>query len=213
MLLVLAAGCNSHPPRSITPTASQADKRATAARSTAGNFDYFLLNLSWSPEYCHSHPTAAECAAHAALVLHGLWPQNDNGSYPENCNNAPGPADASQYSDIYPDAILLQHEWQTHGTCSGLGPDAFFIAARSAFHSIAVPPGLSGLKSEASLSPDQILGLFAARNPAIPRSSMALNCGHNYLTAVEVCVDKSLHPTACSGVRSCRASTVRITAP
>jgi ribonuclease T2 len=178
-----------------------------------GSFDFYLLNLSWSPEYCHSHPTAAECAAHSTFVLHGLWPENNDGSYPQNCSNAPGPANPSQYSDIYPDAGLLEHEWQTHGTCSGLSPDAFFQLARAAFHSVTIPPTLQTLSSQTSLPPDQIVGLFTASNPAIPGSSLVVSCGNNYLTAVEVCLDKSLHAVACSGVRSCGANTVKIPAP
>jgi ribonuclease T2 len=72
---------------------------------------------------------------------------------------------------------------------------------------------LSSLKSQISMPPDQILALFTSANTGIPRSSLALTCGNNYLTAVEVCLDKSLHPIACNGIRSCRANTVRIPAP
>jgi ribonuclease T2 len=150
---------------------------------------------------------------HPTFVLHGLWPQNNDGSYPKDCSSAPGPADPSQYSDIYPDPSLLQHEWKTHGTCSGLSPDDFFSSARKAFHSVTIPPKLAGLQSQISLPPGQILELFTASNPQVPQAALALSCGSNYLTAVEVCLDKSLQPIACSGVRSCRANAVRIPPP
>jgi ribonuclease T2 len=195
------------------PSPEPAARPATQQARSGAGFDFYLLNLSWSPEYCHSHPTAAECAAHSTFVLHGLWPENNDGSYPQNCSTAPGPADPSQYSDIYPDASLLQHEWKTHGTCSGLSPDDFFMAARKAFYSVTIPPRLAGVQSQISLPPDQILGLFTASNPKIPQAALALSCGNNYLTALEVCLDQSLQPIACSGVRSCRANTVRIPAP
>ena len=216
-LLLPVVGSHSSP-QTTSGRASPGPEGATVpageqiAASKSG-FDFYLLNLSWSPEYCHSHPSAAECAAHAAFVLHGLWPENNNGSYPENCSSAPGPPDPSQYKDIFPEPALLQHEWRTHGTCSGLGPDAFFQAARSAFHAVIIPPTLSTLTSQTSLPPDQIIGLFTASNPSIPRSSFAVSCGHNYLTAVEACLDKNLHPIPCTAVRSCRANTVRIPAP
>ena len=108
---------------------------------------------------------------------------------------------------------MLQHEWKTHGTCSGLSPDEYFSAARKAFKSVKVPPRLAGLKSQVSMPPDQILALFAASDSQIPQSAMALSCGNNHLTAFEVCLDKSFQPIACSGVRSCRANTVRIPPP
>jgi len=146
-------------------------------------------------------------------VLHGLWPQNSDGSYPHHCSDAPGPADPSKHRDLYPDISLLEHEWRTHGTCSGLSPDAYFTAARKAFQSVRIPPRLGSLTTQISMPPNQILDLFAAANPQIPQSAMALSCGNNYLTAVEVCLDKNLSPMACGGVRSCRANTVRIPPP
>ncbi len=214
LLLPLAAcGPNAQNPPSGATTSATSQSAASPNTASSAGFDFYLLNLSWSPEFCFSHPSAAECAAHPAFVLHGMWPQNNDGTYPENCSNAPGPANPAQYSDIYADQGLLAHEWQTHGTCSGLGADAFFSAARAAYRSVTIPPTLTGLTSQTTLPPDQILDLFTASNPAIPRSSLALSCGHNYLTAVEVCLDKSLHPIACSAVRSCRANTVRIPPP
>jgi ribonuclease T2 len=184
-----------------------------ATPSSGANFDYYLLNLSWSPEFCHSHPDAAECADHRTFVLHGLWPQNNNGTYPENCSTAPGPADPASFKDIYPDAGLLQHEWRTHGTCSGLTPDGFFTTARTAYRSVAIPTVLETLTSQTSMPPGAIISLFAQANPAIPRESLAVSCGNNYLTAVVVCLDKTLHPIACGPIRSCRANTVRIPPP
>lgn len=208
-------GCKGSTPndQSATSESARASRPARAQNSAPGRFDFYLLNLSWSPEFCHSHPDAQECAAHATFVLHGLWPQNDDGTYPEHCSNNPGPSDPSAYNDIYPDAGLLEHEWATHGTCSGLSPDAFFSTARSAFHAVKIPAKLGSLTTQISLPPGEILGLFTANNPGIPESSMALSCGHNYLTAIEICLDKSLHPIACPNVRSCRANIVRIPPP
>lgn len=180
---------------------------------TATRFDFYLMNLSWSPEFCLTHHGAKECALHSTFVLHGMWPQNNDGTYPHDCSNAPGPADPSKYSDIYPDPSLLQHEWSKHGTCSGLSPDQYFSAARKAFQSVKIPAQLAGLKSQTSMTPAQILNLFTTSDPQIPQPSMALSCGNNDLTAFEVCLDKNFSPIACSGVRSCRANSVRITPP
>ena len=185
-------------------------KRRKPARA---GFDFYLLNLSWSPEFCQTHPGANECGLHSTFVLHGLWPQNNDGTYPQNCSTAPGPANPSNYSDIYPDPSLLQHEWSKHGTCSGLSPDQYFQAARKAFQSVKIPATLAGLKSQTSMTPAQILSLFSSTDPQIPQPAMALSCGNNNLTAFEVCLDKSFSPIACSAVRSCRANSVRIPPP
>lgn len=214
-LLVQLTACRTGRQAAVASENAERSRVASSdgPKTTTFAFDYYLLNLSWSPEFCHSHTNAVECGTHAAFVLHGLWPQKNDGSYPENCSSAPGPADASAYKDIYPDEGLLRHEWQTHGTCSGLGPDEFFAAARTAYRSVAIPPVLLSLSSQTTMPPEEILGLFTATNPAIQRASLALSCGNNYLTAVEVCLDKSLHAISCPGIRSCRANVVRIPPP
>ena len=212
-LVLPAIGCKSNSPAGPESAVGNRPSEGPQNAAIGSGFDFYLLNLSWSPEFCHGHPDAAECAARSTFVLHGLWPQNSNGSYPEKCSNAPGPPNPAQYADIYPDASLLQHEWQTHGTCSGLSADAFFQDARSAFRSINIPPAFTTLGSQISLPPERIVSLFAASNSSLPAGSLLVSCGNNYLTAVEICMDKSLHPIACSGIRSCRANTVRIPAP
>ena len=217
ILLLFLAACDPHPQPTPEPAPRPRSAVATAAvaipTSASQSFDYYLLNLSWTPEFCHGHPNATECASRQAFVLHGLWPQNTDGTYPENCSNAPGPANPGQYSDIFPDAGLLAHEWQTHGTCSGLSPDAYFQLARQAFHSVKIPQQLASVQSQIQLAPDAILTDFSQANPNIPTTDMALSCGNNFLTAVEVCLDKNLHATSCSSVKTCRANVVKVTPP
>jgi ribonuclease T2 len=176
-----------------------------------GTFDFYLLTLSWSPEYCATHAQAPECAAHAAFVLHGLWPENADGSYPENCSNAAGPADPGQYSDIYPDQGLLEHEWATHGTCSGLGPDAYFQLERTAQHEVAIPTVLAAVPQPLQLTPQQIITDFAQANGGFAAGDFRVSCGNNLLTAVQACLTKELKATSCSGVKSCKANVVKVT--
>jgi ribonuclease T2 len=218
--LVCLAGCKAPVSSNATevsrPAASsQREARPPRARAeesaSAGTFDFYLLTLSWSPEFCANHPQAAECAAHPGFILHGLWPQNFDSSYPEHCSDAPGPTDPGAYRDIFPDEHLLEHEWQTHGTCSGLSPDAYFSLARKALQSVKIPPQLAGVQAPIQLAPGQILGDFAAANPALANESFALSCGNNRLTAVEVCLSKDLHAASCSTVRGCGANVVKVT--
>jgi len=214
-LLPALSACNPRPAPTPEPKPPARSSQAVAQTpsSAAQSFDYYLLNISWSPEYCHGHPSDIQCARHSTFVLHGLWPQNADGSYPQNCSTAPGPSDPSQYADIYPDPGLLKHEWKTHGTCSGLSPDAFFTAARTAFQSVTIPPTLANLNHQISLPPAQIITLVSQSNPNLTSQNLALSCGNNYLTAVEVCFNKQLKPIACGPIRSCRANTVRIPPP
>lgn len=38
-----------------------------ASQGTPAVFDYYLLALSWSPEFCYSHPDKPECRSTSRL--------------------------------------------------------------------------------------------------------------------------------------------------
>lgn len=177
-----------------------------------GRFDFYLLNLSWGPEFCSIQGTSPECVTRPGFVVHGLWPQNSDGSYPVFCRERSGPPHPEQNFDITPDGSLLEHEWSKHGTCTTLAPNDFFALARKAFRSLTIPKLFSDLDHEVLLKPAEILGLFAKANPSFPAGSILVSCGDNRLTAIEACFAKDgLAPIACQGLRGCRAQVVRIT--
>jgi ribonuclease T2 len=200
--------------RYATGNERRRDQQHGGARSAApGQFDYYLFTLSWSPEFCSSHPDKPECGSGARFVVHGMWPENNDGSYPEECSDAPGPSNPAQYSDLYPDQGLLQHEWQTHGTCSGMSADAYFNAMRHLWQSVKIPEPLADVSSSISLTPDQIITGFVQANHGTSTANYTVGCGNNFLTQVQLCVDKNMHPVACEGVRICGANVVKITPP
>jgi ribonuclease T2 len=178
-----------------------------------GKFDFYLMNLSWAPEFCSIHGTSPECMARPGFILHGLWAQNNDGTYPVFCSEEPGPTRPEQNLDITPDLSLLRHEWAKHGTCSGVGPQRFFAMEHQAYHSLTIPSQIEYVDHEISMTPDAILGLFAEANPAFPTGSILLSCGRNHLTAIEACFSKDLKPIVCQGLRTCRANSVKITPP
>jgi ribonuclease T2 len=180
-------------------------------QATPGQFDFYLLNLSWSPEFCATHGDSPECSRKLGFVVHGLWPQDANGDYPQHCSDAPGPTDPQADTDIMPTAGLVEHEWQTHGTCSGLGPNDYFAEIHKAYGAVKLPANIGVGSDVDGVTPDALLARFAAANPGYPAGSFALSCGNNRLTAVEICLTKDLRPETCQGVRSCRASVVKVT--
>src|SRR4051794_23467005 len=82
---------------------------------TGQPYDFYILNLSWSPEFCFTHSESPECASHSGFVVHGLWPQNNDGSYPQHCSSRPGPSSDAEWQGLMPTASLAEHEWETHG--------------------------------------------------------------------------------------------------
>src|SRR5258707_11790452 len=112
----------------------------------AANFDYYVLSLSWAPDFCAQgtgYKDPGECGPGKRLgfVVHGLWPQTETGRGPQNCGAAsPLPADLVQTMlKYFPTASLIQHEWQTHGTCSGLSAADYFAAVRTARDGLKIP--------------------------------------------------------------------------
>lgn len=198
---------------SVLAVLSLLSMSATAqAPAEPGHFDYYLLNLSWSPEFCATLASSPQCAAHPGFVLHGLWPQNRDGSWPANCSShAPAPTNPSAWLDMTPDLSLISHEWSKHGTCTLLGGDAYFAQAKKAFQAITIPPLFAKLDHEIAMQPAAIVDLFLEVNPSLSAEDLNLSCGNNHLTAIEVCLSKDLRPVSCTALRRCRANSVKIT--
>ena len=186
----------------------------------AASFDYYLLSLSWAPNYCASHPTdsSPECKAgnHTAFVLHGLWPSsNHDPMQPLSCKPArPVASSIVQHMlEYFPDKGLIQHEWAKHGTCSGLSSAEYFNQVEQAFKSVHVPDRYKNLNHSQQISVRDVEQDFAQANNA-PPESFRLSCHAGQLVALEACLDKDLHYQACPATaRECTSSQVKLAPP
>lgn len=195
----------------------QAHNHHAPMEGVAGQFDYYVLSLSWAPSYCLTHQDDGhECSSKGyGFVLHGLWPQYDAGGYPENC---PTQFDLTAGAiakgrTVYPSERLMRHEWQQHGSCSGLDALSYFNIGDRATAAIRIPRALEAPRSDQSLSPQQITALFQSANPPISEA-LTLACSRADLAEVRVCLTKDLVPRACGrGVHSnCPPVSLRIPA-
>lgn len=178
-----------------------------------GDFDYYLLALSWSPAYCQSsRSNEAQCqpGRNYSFVLHGLWPQFNKGDWPEFCTRQPGLSDPAPMLDIMPSEKLVAHEWAKHGTCSGLDAKSYFALSRRLFNTIQTPPRFRNLDRYITLSPDEVKEAFVNSNPGLKPSSIVVGCSANFLSEVRICMDKQGNPIPCVGQRDCRAAKVRV---
>lgn len=189
--------------------------------ATPGQFDYYLLSLSWSPAFCIQKPESPECNGprRFGFIVHGLWPQNEKG-WPQNCGGDSQVPDAvvQGISDLMPARRLVYHEWTTHGTCSGLDPEAFFGLVRRAFGSVTIPSAFKSPGGAIEQAPGAVVSAFLQANPRLPAGSVVATCstqGAPRLREVHVCVDRDLNARACSADslrEACRASSM-IVAP
>jgi ribonuclease T2 len=182
-----------------------------ARAQQAGKFDYYLLSLSWSPEFCYSHQSSAECSQHLGLIVHGLWPQyNGANSGPENCANQPGPSNPDSLLDLLPTRDLISHEWATHGTCTGLRADAYFGLIRRIFSNFHAPPQLQHPNRQSIIRTADLKRAIAQSNPGLNDSEITLTCTGRYLREVQLCLTKDGRPQPCSGLRECRGTSVLV---
>ncbi len=192
-------------------------RRDTPGEAMAGQFDYYLLALSWSPAFCLQQPGSPECSGprHYGFIVHGLWPQNERG-WPSNCGGTSDVPDAvvEAIMDIMPAKKLIYHEWSTHGTCSGLEPEGYFGLVRRARSSITIPSQFTSPAAAIQQSPGDIVKGFLKANPRLPEDSVVATCGgqgNPRLREVHVCFDRQLNARACSAEalhEGCKAGSV-----
>lgn len=179
-------------------------------------FDFYVLALSWSPTYCELEgaPHDRQCRGDRVygFVVHGLWPQFERG-YPEYCTA--GPTRPSERTiravlDIIPDAGLARHQWQKHGTCSGLTPEGYFATTRQALAKVTIPRAFERVPGRDVMSAIDVERAFQQANRDIANDAIAVSCERNRLEDVRICLTKSLQFRSCPEVdrRGCRSRNV-----
>lgn len=217
-LLAMFTSCSRppHETESAGPSASR-DSSSSASSSGSSGSDYYLLALSWAPQFCATHAgnaSSSECdpGRHFGFVVHGLWPQNDDGSYSQNCAPARPVAEQTvrRMLTIMPARGLIQHEWAEHGTCSGLSPQEYFAAIEKAFSSVQIPADYRAPAQTTSVSPSEIEQKFADANHALA-GAFRVSCSRSELVELKVCLTKDLRYRECGpNVRECRTRQVTV---
>jgi ribonuclease T2 len=180
-----------------------------------GQFDFYVLALSWSPSFCEAvsergaNRNSPQCGARPySFVVHGLWPQYETG-FPRDCQ-VPAPrlnrAIVDSMLDLMPAPGLVFRQWDRHGTCSGLAPQAYFDAVRQARAKVKIPDEYLGLKEFRTVKPDEIEDAFVKANPALGRGGIAVSCDSRRLQEVRICLTKDLAFRDCAEIdrRACR---------
>ncbi|MCW2274544.1 ribonuclease T [Rhodoblastus acidophilus] len=186
----------------------------------SGDFDYYLLSLSWSPSFCATggaERSRRQCApgANPGFVVHGLWQQYARG-YPPNCDGGDLPYSVlTTLNDLYPDPGLARHEWRAHGACSGKSPQNYFADVRAARDAVAIPPELKALREDLFVSPLDIQRAFIAANPRLRPGMMTVTCQRGALQEARICLSRDLRDfVACPDVvrRGCRSQDIVVPA-
>lgn len=187
------------------PVAADGDK--------PGVFDYYVVSLSWSPNWCaiegdaRNSPQCARGSGHG-WILHGLWPQYHRG-YPSFCQTVERPPSRGvthDMADIMGTSGLAWHQWRKHGSCTGLSAPAYYALSRDAYARIIRPAVFRKLDQDIVLPASVVEEAFLKANPDMQRDGVTVTCRNNHIQEVRVCLSKSLDPVPCGQdvVRDCR---------
>ena len=191
-------------------------------RDVPGQFDFYVLALSWSPSFCdvsrergrtESRSHQAQCGGRPfSFVVHGLWPQYENG-FPDSCIQ-PAPRlnrnIVSSMLDLMPASGLVYNEWDKHGTCSGLTAQAYFELVRRARAVVKIPDQFLEVTQPTMVSPAAVETAFIKANAGLPEDAIAVTCDDRRLSEVRICMSKDLKFRSCGEVdrRACRRDSV-----
>lgn len=177
-----------------------------------GAFEYYVLSLSWSPNWCAIEGDArgspqCETRHDHGWTLHGLWPQYHRG-WPAFCNSAERPPSrgmTADMADIMGSPGLAWHQWKKHGTCSGLSAPAYFALAREAYDQVNRPAIFRRLEQPVKLPASVVEEAFLQANPGWTRDMLTITCRDGHIQEARVCLSRDLAPVPCGRdvIRDC----------
>lgn len=179
----------------------------------AGDFDHYVLALSWSANWCaregdDRHDPQCDAGRGITWVLHGLWPQDAVG-YPSYCRTVerdPTRGETAAMADVFGGAGAAFYQWKKHGRCSGLSARAYYDTARAAFDSFSLPPVFANLRKDVKLPASVVEGAFLEANPGLTRDQITITCADGMIQEARICLTKDLAPRRCGedSLRDCR---------
>ena len=186
---------------------------ARAEGERAGDFDYYVLSLSWSAAWCALEGDSRDdpqCDAGRGLtfVLHGLWPQNESG-WPSFCRTGerdPTRAETAAMADIMGGSGLAFYQWKKHGRCSDLSAPDYYRTAREAFGRVKVPKVFRDVSRPLTLPASVIEDAFLEANPGLARDQITITCAEGLILEVRLCLTPDLGFRRCgtNAIRDCR---------
>jgi ribonuclease T2 len=171
----------------------------TTAQDRAGDFEYYVMSLSWSANWCAlegDSRNSPQCdpAADFGWILHGLWPQYERG-FPANCSTAlrpPSRGETAAMADIMGTSGLAWHQWRKHGVCSGLSSDDYFALSRIAYDEITRPEVFLTVTSNLTLPASLIEEAFLRSNPKLEADQITITCKSGYIQEARICLTRDL---------------------
>lgn len=187
---------------------------AWAEGEPAGRFDYYVLALSWSPNWCATEGAkrrSEQCDPNKGFgwVVHGLWPQYERG-WPSYCRNPARPPSRGMtkaQSDLFGSSGAAWYQWKKHGVCAGLEARDYYALVRRAYEQVNRPEVLRKLTNPVRLPAAVVEEAFLQANPDWTPDMLTITCKGDRIQEARLCLTKNLKPRVCARdvARDCRA--------
>jgi len=194
----------------------------------SGVFDFYVFEQSWPAQFCQAHMDWPGCSNPTAwqahnLTMHGMWP---NYNQAQGSHDWPQCCDSKYGNDIDPNVAqsllpsfqtywpneqdpsggdlsssLRAHEWQKHGTCSGLDQRTYFTEAMSIELAMGTPAAITN-NIGGAVELNELMQGFGAYNCQNGGDCIVgLTCqrqnGGQYLASVTTCYSPSFQRITC----------------
>lgn len=170
----------------------------------AGKFDYFVLSLSWSANWCalegdaRNSPQCDKSRDHG-WILHGLWPQFHRG-YPSYCRTVHRPPSrgmTAAMAQIMGTSGLAWHQWKKHGSCTDLPAETYFELSRQAYDKVERPEIFRQLTRPVKLPASVVEEAFLKANPGLEADAITITCKNGHIQEARICLSRDLDPVPC----------------
>ncbi|EGG20320.1 ribonuclease T2 [Cavenderia fasciculata] len=197
--------------------------KGSKRKAEPGEFDFYLFVTQWIYSYCTQGQKCLPSKIRSAFTIHGLWPNNNNGTYPSFCKGASYSSSAIQdilveLDQDWPSLFALNnndfwdHEWTKHGTCSVVGPITdqydYFAASIKTLYNHNITLALE----ESNIYPSDTQPVnIQSFSDAIQHSFNAkplVQCYKENISQVALCMDKDLNLIDCPPAKgfTCQSS-------
>lgn len=178
---------------------------AQAEGERAGDFDYYVMSLSWTPTWCNltgdaRHSPQCKSGRGFGFTLHGLWPQYADGGYPSFCRTTarnPSQIMSDGMADIMGTSGLAWYQWKKHGRCAGIPAADYYALARKAYASMNRPTVFRKLKRDIKLPASVVEEAFIEANPTLLQNQITITCQSHKIQEVRICLSKDLKLMKC----------------
>lgn len=182
-----------------------------------GEFDLYVLALSWAPQFCVNTPnkTLPGCLPQPRqywqehLTLHGLWQDYANGTYSSYCSTENLLPDELFYAEgrynleqnwpnlanplngtVADRTTNYDHEWSKHGSCQGLSQQEYFHKALELQADVGTPPELITNRG-GNVTRSQLQNHFIAPGVTAPQAAILTCTKDNYLQEIWICYNRA----------------------